>query len=155
MSGVRGDTWTLLAWNSRTPTTTPTTISKQDSGKILLSFGVMWKPVNAYYRDLTLVQRSYVKWKERKKRETLLVVGHSGRMQTMVLLLTLVWRTARLELLFKPSVAGKLVSLSLVFGAPLFRWFGEVEISLDGVGCGCKYLLYCCIASVIIYTVES
>lgn len=44
MSGVSGDTWTLLAWNSKTPTTTPTTISKQDSGKILLSLGVMWKP---------------------------------------------------------------------------------------------------------------
>lgn len=44
VSGVSGDTWTLLAWNSRTPTITPTVISKQDSGKILLNFGAMWKP---------------------------------------------------------------------------------------------------------------
>lgn len=45
VSGVNGDICTLsVVWNNNTPITTPTTISRHDSGKIEDNFGVIWKP---------------------------------------------------------------------------------------------------------------
>ena len=44
VSGVRGETCMFPVWVSSTPMNTPTAISRHDSGKILESFGVMWKP---------------------------------------------------------------------------------------------------------------
>ena len=44
VSGVNGDSPMVFAWDRTTPTTTPTTISRQDSGNILLNFGAMWNP---------------------------------------------------------------------------------------------------------------
>lgn len=41
---MSGDTATSVQKNSTTPMTTPTTISRQDSGKIRCNFGVIWKP---------------------------------------------------------------------------------------------------------------
>lgn len=44
VSGVSGCTWTLWVLSSNAPMSTPTKISRQDSGNILDSFGAMWKP---------------------------------------------------------------------------------------------------------------
>lgn len=45
MFGVRGETSNVVPKYSTIPIITPTTISRIDSGKIVLNFGVMWKPV--------------------------------------------------------------------------------------------------------------